>query len=71
MAERTVKRKLEDAGDSGAHTEGGLEEEAAAVGVDPAKVERLLRKAETILQSRCDSLLLVLERPFLTDNYLG
>lgn len=39
--------------------------------VDPAKVERLLRKAETILRHRTDRLLLVLERPFITDNYLG
>lgn len=39
--------------------------------VDPEKVERLLRKAETILAHRTDRLLLVLERPLMTDNYLG
>ncbi|KAG1657550.1 hypothetical protein FOA52_005436 [Chlamydomonas sp. UWO 241] len=30
-----------------------------------------MRKAETVLAGRCDSILLVLERPLITDNYLG
>jgi len=39
--------------------------------VDEARIERLLRKAETILSQRTDRILLVLERPYITDNYLG
>jgi tRNA G18 (ribose-2'-O)-methylase SpoU len=35
------------------------------------KIQRLLRKAETILRLRTDRILLVLERPLMTDNYLG
>ena len=39
--------------------------------IDEAKIERLLRKAETILSQRTDRILLVLERPLITENYLG
>ncbi|GAX80378.1 hypothetical protein CEUSTIGMA_g7817.t1 [Chlamydomonas eustigma] len=39
--------------------------------LDAFKIERMLRKAETILQLRTDRFLLVLERPLMTDNYLG
>ena len=39
--------------------------------VDASKVESVLRRAETILAQRTDRILLVLERPLITDNYLG
>jgi hypothetical protein len=57
--------------EDGAGTSQGAADEGVGTSVEPAKVMRLLRKAETILAHRVDSLLLVLERPLLTDNYLG
>lgn len=39
--------------------------------ISEARVLQLLKKAETILAQRTDRLLLVLERPLITENYLG
>ena len=52
-------------------TSGATDMDADMASLDPAKVQRLLRKAETVLSMRTDRILLVLERPFLTGEHMS
>ena len=65
--EQSKRKAADDVDGDSAADEPGLPGD----NVDEARIERLLRKAETILAQRTDRILLVLERPLITDNYLG
>mmetsp|Transcript_13714 Transcript_13714/g.29477 ORF Transcript_13714/g.29477 Transcript_13714/m.29477 type:complete len:285 (+) Transcript_13714:122-976(+) len=59
-----------DAGDT-SNDDTDIKASAGPSSTDTERMERLLRKAETILRHRTDRILLVLERPLVQDNFLG
>ena len=73
MSDRGDKRKASMGSEEAAQRDGDVPEciPENDGSIDASKVECVLRRAETILAQRTDRILLVLERPLITDNYLG